>query len=61
MIRWLTWGTTLVWQGNDIIIDTQTGGSWFPLFPDANAYAGPDSFVLIGQFTTDNSPVSTAW
>lgn len=39
--------------GGDIIIDTETGGSWFPLFPDANAFSGPDSLVLIGQFTTD--------
>ena len=39
--------------GGDIIIDTQTGGSWFPLFPDSNAYAGEDSLVMIGQFTTD--------
>jgi hypothetical protein len=39
--------------GGDIVINTQTGGSWFPLFPDANAYAGADSLVLIGQFTTD--------
>ena len=39
--------------GSDIIIDTQTGGSWFPLFPDANAFAGGDSLVIIGQFTTD--------
>ena len=41
--------------GSDIVIDTQTGGSWFPLFPDANAYAGEDSLVLIGQFTTDTT------
>jgi len=41
--------------GGDIIIDTQTGGSWFPLFPDANAYAGEDSLVMIGQFTTDTT------
>lgn len=40
--------------GSDIIIDTQTGGSWFPLFPDSNAYAGPDSLIMIGQFTTNN-------
>jgi hypothetical protein len=39
--------------GSDILIDTQTGGSWFPLFPDANAFAGDDSLVIIGQFTTD--------
>ena len=39
--------------GSDIIIDSQTGGSWFPLFPDANAFAGEDLQVLIGQFTTD--------
>lgn len=39
--------------GGDINIDTETGGSWFPLFPDVNAFAGPDSLVLIGQFTTD--------
>mgnify|MGYP001032231222 CR=1 FL=1 len=39
--------------GADIVIDTQTGGSWFPLFPNSNAYAGEDSLVLIGQFTTD--------
>ena len=42
-------------NGGDIIIDTQTGGSWFPLYPDANAYAGADSLVLIGQFTTDTT------
>ncbi len=41
--------------GGDITIDTQTGGSWFPLFPDANAYAGADSLVMIGQFTTDTT------
>ena len=41
--------------GADIVINTQTGGSWFPLFPDANAYAGEDSLVLIGQFTTDTT------
>ena len=41
--------------GSDIIIDSQTGGSWFPLFPDSNAYAGADSLVLIGQFTTDSA------
>ena len=41
--------------GSDIIIDTQTGGSWFPLFPDANAYAGPDSLVLLGQFTAEQA------
>ena len=39
--------------GADLVIDTQTGGSWFPLYPDANAFAGPDSMVLIGQFTTN--------
>lgn len=39
--------------GSDIIIDTQTGGSWFPLYPNSNAYAGEDSLVMIGQFTTD--------
>lgn len=39
--------------GSDIIIQTQTGGSWFPLFPNSNAYAGDDLQVLIGQFTTD--------
>ena len=42
-------------NGGDIIIDSQTGGSWFPLYPDANAYAGADSLVLIGQFTTDTT------
>jgi len=41
--------------GSNLVIDTQTGGSWFPLYPDANAYAGPDSMVLIGQFTTDTT------
>ena len=41
--------------GGDIIIDTQTGGSWFPLYPDANAFAGADSLVMIGQFTTDTT------
>ena len=41
--------------GSDLVINTQTGGSWFPLFPDANAYAGEDSLVLIGQFTTDTT------
>ena len=41
--------------GGDIVIETQTGGSWFPLFPDANGYAGADSLVLIGQFTTDTT------
>ena len=41
--------------GADLVIDTQTGGSWFPLYPDNNAYAGPDSLVLIGQFTTDTT------
>ena len=41
--------------GNDIVIETQTGGSWFPLYPDANAYAGADSLVMIGQFTTDTT------
>ncbi|MBL6646289.1 MAG: SprB repeat-containing protein, partial [Flavobacteriales bacterium] len=41
--------------GNDIVIATQTGGSWFPLYPDANAYAGADSLVMIGQFTTDTT------
>ena len=40
--------------GSDIIIDTQTGGSWFPLYPNSNAVAGPDSLVMIGQFTTNN-------
>ena len=39
--------------GGDIVINTQTGGSWFPLFGDANAIAGADSLILIGQFTTD--------
>ena len=39
--------------GSDIIIDTQTGGSWFPLFPDSNAFAGTDSLVMIGQFSTN--------
>ncbi len=42
-------------SGADIVIDTQTGGSWFPLYPDANAFAGEDSLVLIGQFTTDTT------
>jgi hypothetical protein len=41
--------------GSDIIIDTQTGGSWFPLYPNSNAYAGADSLVMIGQFTTDTT------
>ena len=41
--------------GSDIIIDTQTGGSWFPLYPNSNAYAGADSLVMIGQFTTDST------
>lgn len=38
--------------GNNIIMDDLFGGSWFALFPDANAFAGPDLKVLIGQFTT---------
>jgi len=41
--------------GSDIIMDTQTGGAWFPIFPNTNAYAGEDSLVLIGQFTTDTT------
>lgn len=39
--------------GANINISSLTGGSWFPLFPDANGFAGDDLFVLIGQFTTD--------
>ena len=42
-------------SGADLVINTQTGGSWFPLYPDGNAYAGEDSLVLIGQFTTDTT------
>ena len=41
--------------GQDIIIDSQIGGAWFPLFPDSNAFAGEDSLVMIGQFTTDTT------
>lgn len=41
--------------GANLVINTQTGGSWFPLYPDANAYAGPDSMVFVGQFTTDTT------
>ena len=39
--------------GANINISSLTGGSWFPLFPDANGFAGDDLLVLIGQFTTD--------
>jgi hypothetical protein len=40
-------------SGSDLVINTLTGGSWFTLFPNANGFAGEDSLVLIGQFTTD--------
>lgn len=39
--------------GTDLEINTLIGGSWFPLYPDSNAFAGPDERVFIGQFTTD--------
>ena len=41
--------------GSDLIINTQIGGSWFPLFPNSNAYpSAADTTILIGQFTTDS-------
>ena len=46
------WGTTFE-QGNDLIIDSPIGGAWFATNIYSNGVAGPDSLVLIGQFTTD--------
>ena len=43
--------------GTDLEINTPIGGSWFPLYPDSNAFAGSDMRVFIGQFTT-NQPFS---
>ncbi|MGB1073068.1 MAG: hypothetical protein ACPGYZ_03160 [Flavobacteriales bacterium] len=40
-------------QGNDLIIDSPIGGAWFATYIYSNGVAGPDSLVLIGQFTTD--------
>ena len=38
--------------GSDIIINDFFGGYWFALNDDANAIAGEDLRVLVGQFTT---------
>ena len=46
------WGATFE-QGNDLIIDSPIGGAWFATNIYSNGVAGPDSLVLIGQFTTD--------
>ena len=40
-------------QGNDLIIDSPIGGAWFATNIYNNGVAGPDSLVLVGQFTTD--------
>ena len=40
-------------DGSNLVINTVTGGAWFSLYPDSNAFAGEDSLILIGQFTTD--------
>lgn len=39
--------------GNDLVINTSTGGSWFVTSDLNNGVAGDDNKVLIGQFTTD--------
>lgn len=43
--------------GNDLVLNTANGGSWFTLFGDANAQAGDDLQVLIAQLTTESTSV----
>jgi hypothetical protein len=39
--------------GGPIAINSFSGGGWFALFPEPDAYAGADLKVLLGQVTTD--------
>ena len=50
--RWPTWGTSFE-QGNDLSSTLRLAELGLPLNIYAMVYAGEDSLVLIGQFTTD--------
>jgi hypothetical protein len=39
--------------GDDLVIDSFFGGSWFSLISSSNGYAGEDQRVLVAQLTTD--------
>ncbi len=39
--------------GNDLVIDSFFGGSWFSLITSSNGQAGEDQRVLVAQLTTD--------
>jgi hypothetical protein len=41
--------------GGDMIVNSANGGSWFTLFGDTQAQAGPDLKVMIAQLTTSGS------
>ena len=41
--------------GGDLIVNSANGGSWFTLFGDTQAQAGPDLKVMIAQLTTSGS------
>jgi hypothetical protein len=41
--------------GGDFVVNSANGGSWFTLFGDTQAQAGPDFKVLLAQLTTSGS------
>ena len=41
--------------GGDLVVNSSNGGSWFTLFGDTQAQAGPDLKVLLAQLTTTGS------
>ncbi|MDE0979987.1 MAG: hypothetical protein OSA78_08325, partial [Flavobacteriales bacterium] len=41
--------------GGDFVVNSSNGGSWFTLFGDTQAQAGPDFKVLLAQLTTSGS------
>jgi hypothetical protein len=45
--------------GGDFLVNTGNGGSWFTLYGDTQAQAGPDLKVLLAQLTTSGSFTGT--